>query len=198
MSDDRTAARLRARLDELAATEDDLSRVRRALFTVADVAAVLERLPVLESARPAARAETPVPGARHTAADTLRYATAADVADDIARCLAAGDTAAATRALLQLASALQHTPSSTVAALTADGPADTGDGWSWAVAGIVELYTARANVPTPAWAQQVVGDPSARWSPWGDLGVGMVDEAAVPEPLLRRGVAIEDAELTTV
>ncbi|WP_448720611.1 helix-turn-helix domain-containing protein [Microbacterium natoriense] len=134
-------------------------------------------------------------GARLIAVDTHGRASAAETAAQIRHHLRDGNRDAAAQALLQLASTLQVCDVLALAALTIDEPEPQGDGWTWAIAGLVEYVTARRGIPTPRWATETTGDPTARWSPWATELADLVDVDKVPEPLRRRGVLIEAGEL---
>ncbi|MGO4678758.1 helix-turn-helix domain-containing protein [Microbacterium sp. 2MCAF23] len=134
-------------------------------------------------------------GARLIVVDTHGRASAAETAARIQDHLGDGDRNAAAQALLQFASTLQVCDVLAVAALTIDEPESKEDGWTWAIAGLVEYVTARRGIPTPHWVTETSGDPTARWTPWATELTDLVDVDRVPEPLRRRGVLIEAGEL---
>lgn len=134
-------------------------------------------------------------GARLIVVDTHGRASAAETAARIQEHRGDGDRNAAAQALLQLASTLQICDVLALAALTVDEPEPQGNGWTWAIAGLVEYATTSRGIPTPDWATETTGDPTARWSPWATELADLVDVDKVPEPLRRRGVLIEAGEL---
>lgn len=136
-------------------------------------------------------------GARVLVVDTHGRASAADSAALIRDELAHGDRNAATQTLLQFVNNLRASDPLAVAALTVDPPENDEDGWSWAIAGIVEDESARRGIPVPDWAAETIGDPDGAWSPWAPELVSLVDTNRVPEPLRRRGVLIEEGELAS-
>lgn len=136
-------------------------------------------------------------GARLLVVDTHGRASAAETAALIRNALVDHDRNAAAQTLLQLVNNLRASDILAVAALTVDEPESFADGWSWAIAGIVEQETVTRGLPTPPWASETAGDPSARWSPWAPELADLVDVGQVPEPLRRRGVFIESGELAS-
>ncbi|SJN43400.1 hypothetical protein FM104_12625 [Microbacterium esteraromaticum] len=136
-------------------------------------------------------------GARLLVVDTHGRASAAETASLIRNALVHADRNAAVQALLQFVNNLRASDILAVAALTVDEPEPYTEGWSWAIAGIVEQETAARDIPTPPWASETVGDPDSRWSPWAPELADLVDVDQVPEPLRRRGVYIEAGELVS-
>lgn len=136
-------------------------------------------------------------GARLLVVDTHGRTSAADAATLIRSAVVLGDRNAATQTLLQLVNNLRASDPLAVAALTVDEPEYYEDGWSWAIAGIVEDESSRCDIPTPHWAAETVGDPDARWNPWAPELADFVNVDQVPEPLRRRGVLIEAGELVS-
>lgn len=136
-------------------------------------------------------------GARLLVVDTHDRTSAADTAALIRTALVHGDRNAAAQTLLQLVNNLRASDVLAVAALTVDEPESSEDGWSWAIAGIVEQETLDHGIPTPQWASETLGDPNARWSPWAPELADLVDANEVPEQLRRRGVFIESGELVS-
>lgn len=136
-------------------------------------------------------------GARLLVVDTLGRASAAETATQIRNALVHADRNAAAQALLQFVNNLRASDILAVAALTVDEPEPFTDGWSWAIAGVVEQETAARGIPTPLWATETAGDPNAKWSPWAPELADLVDVDQVPEPLRRRGVYIEAGELVS-
>ncbi|WP_298041391.1 helix-turn-helix transcriptional regulator [uncultured Microbacterium sp.] len=134
-------------------------------------------------------------GARLLVVDTHGRASAAEIAALIQEALDQGDANAATQQLLQLVNNLRSSDVLALAALTVDEPDGIAEGWSWAIAGIVEEETARRGLPIPQWAADSAGNPDAGWSPWAPELADLVDVEHVPEPLRRRGVLIEEGEL---
>jgi len=123
--------------------------------------------------------------------------TAADAATSIAYWLTAGDSGAATQVLLQFANGMSKADAFEVQARTGEAPRDCSHGWSWAIAGIVELAAQRVGISAPNWALATSGDPSTTWTPWSAEVAAVVDLTRIPEPLRRRGVLIEGDELTS-
>lgn len=136
-------------------------------------------------------------GARLLVVDTSGRASAAEALTLIRLELAQNDRNAAIQVLLQLANSLHASDPLAVAALTVDEPTERLDGWSWAVAGIVEDESDRRGLPIPAWVTNTAGVPDAAWSPWAAELADLVDVDQVPEPLRRRGVLIESGELAS-
>lgn len=123
--------------------------------------------------------------------------TAADAAASIGSWLTAGDNGAAAQVLLQFANGMSKADAFEVQALSAEVPRDCSPGWSWAIAGIVELSAQRVGISTPTWAVATSGDPTTPWTPWSADVAAVVELTRVPEPLRRRGVLIESDELTS-
>lgn len=136
-------------------------------------------------------------GARLLVVDMHGRTSAADTSTSIRNALEHGDRNAAAQALLQLVNNLRASDALAVAALTIDAPEAYDDGWSWAIAGIVEDEAFRRGISTPHWAAETAGNPNARWSPWAPELADLVDAEQVPEPLRRRGVLIEAGELAS-
>lgn len=136
-------------------------------------------------------------GARLLVVDTDGRASAADTAGLIHMALAQGDRNAATQTLLQFVNTLRSSDPLAVAALTIDAPEAHMDGWSWAIAGLVENESSRRGIPSPQWVADTAGDPNARWSPWAPELADLVDIDQVPGPLRRRGVVIQAGELAS-
>ncbi|MDQ0648549.1 hypothetical protein QFZ53_002745 [Microbacterium natoriense] len=84
--------------------------------------------------------------------------TASEVAISISSFVAAGDVQAATQAFLQFVNGISTGSKQTFLTLSADPPGDSGPGWSWAIAGIVDLHAQRVGVPAPDWALATSGD----------------------------------------
>ena len=126
--------------------------------------------------------------------------TVAETADFICRAEADGRPDEAYRAFIQLADDLAASSPFDRVKLVADDPAPGRSRWLDALAGLVELRLKEVNLPAPDWACEYRGDPSKPWEPQrsrrplpvhADLGLS-------PEPLRRRGVAIEAGELESV
>lgn len=137
-------------------------------------------------------------GARLMVIDTHGRASAAECAALVHDALASGHREAATQTLLQLVTNLRSSDALAVAALTADEPTVADDGWSWAIAGIVEIETTTRGLLPPKWVTATTGEPTAQWNPWGHELSDTVDARRVPEPLRRRGVLIESGELSSI
>jgi transcriptional regulator with XRE-family HTH domain len=134
-------------------------------------------------------------GLRLLTVDTLNRASAAEVSEEIDGLVRAGDTRAATRALLQFQTSLSESDPLIVAALTADAPSLPDGEWGDAIAGIAEIHLNRHGIPPYTWITSRAGDPSGRWSPWPGVPMYTVVEADVPRELRRRGILIEQGEL---
>lgn len=134
-------------------------------------------------------------GVRLLVVDTQGRTSAADTASLVRAALVRGDQNAATQTLLQLVNNLRASDLLGVAALTVDEPTVYDDGWSWAIAGLVEDEAIRRGIPTPTWAAETIGNPNAGWSPWAPGLADLIEIAKVPESLRRRGVLIEAGEL---
>ena len=109
---------------------------------------------------------------------------------------AAHDDAHRAQALVQLSSNLKSVGPLAKAALTTDPPLPLAPTWDAAVAGIVEHELTRSGLPSPSWVSDVQGLPDGRWDPW-TAGRLLPDADRVPEPLRRRGVWIDEAELVS-
>lgn len=121
--------------------------------------------------------------------------SAAQIAAEISAALATGDGRHAYRLLIQLADDLEAVDAPRRAALSAEPPLTVGR-WTDAIAGIVELRLREVGASIPAWVITNVGDPRETWEPTRGVTLPWpANLAHVPEPLRRRGVAIESSEL---
>lgn len=123
----------------------------------------------------------------------------ADHAVEVADRLAAGDDRNAYRAVIQLADDLAAEHGAERVALTVTPPCPTGDvRFDALVAGVTEHRLAEERLPLPRWLRHTMAKLDPVWFvdrySQGDPGV----IAATPEPLLRRGVVLDDAELRSV
>ncbi|QEW04643.1 hypothetical protein [Microbacterium lushaniae] len=124
--------------------------------------------------------------------------SAAEIAAELSKAVARGNGRLAYRLLIQLADDLRAVDAAGRVVLAAEEPPNVGR-WSDAIAGIVELRLREAGAPLPDWVVASIGDPNDLWEP--DRGVKLpwgADLKLVPEPLSRRGVAIEASELESV
>jgi len=126
--------------------------------------------------------------------------SAADAVETIVDAEAAGDPAAAYRALLQLADDLAAASAVDRLLLTVEEPTRTGSRWDDAVAGLAEWRLGESKTPVPEWVTARRGDAAETWEPQRSaFALGLrSDPDRVPEPLRRRGVLIEEAELASV
>lgn len=106
--------------------------------------------------------------------------TAADAATSIASWLTTGDSGAATQVLMQFANVMSKADAFEVQVLTGEVPRHCNPGWSWAIAGIVELAAQRVGISVPSWALATGGDPSTTWTPWSAEVTSVVDLTRVP------------------
>lgn len=129
--------------------------------------------------------------------DTGNRATAADSAASIAECVRSGDDEAAYRDWLQLGNWLASADPTTAVVLTYEPAAPISPEWDAAVAGLVEWRLTGLGAPVPTWVTETPGLTDAHWEPWPAIR-GIVEPIVddVPEPLRRRGIFVEEGELS--
>jgi transcriptional regulator with XRE-family HTH domain len=135
-------------------------------------------------------------GAQVLVVDTDHRGSVADAAEEIRRVLADGRSDAAAQVLVQVVANLVALEPLPALAISYEEPAPVDKHWDAALAGVVELYLAKRGLPAPAWTAGILGDENARWDPWTG-GAVAAEAAAIPEPLRRRGVWIEEGELAS-
>ena len=135
-------------------------------------------------------------GTRVLVVDTDHRGSVADAADEIRRALAGRRPDVAAQVLIQVVANLIALEPFPALAISYEKPAPVDNQWDAALAGVVELCLAKRGLPAPAWTADVHGDENARWDPWTGGSV-RADAADIPEPLRRRGVWIEEAELAS-
>lgn len=123
--------------------------------------------------------------------------TAAEATDRILQAEKEGRPDVAYRHFIQLADDLTEPDPFTRLLLVAEAPGVTTSRWLDAVAGVVELRLQEALLPAPAWVTQQRGQADSVWEPQRGRRPLPVHAriAQAPEPLRRRGVAIEAGEL---
>jgi transcriptional regulator with XRE-family HTH domain len=120
----------------------------------------------------------------------------AEHADSIAELLAQGDERRAYRNAIQIADdlAAEH-GAERVALAVAPPPTTNDDRFDALIAGITELRLRDEQLPLPAWLRNDTRTLSAQWF----VDRYAIDDpavvAATPEPLRRRGVVLDPAEL---
>ena len=128
-----------------------------------------------------------------------RRTPVAEHADAIAEWLARSDESRAFRVAIQLADDLAGEQGAIRVALAVTPPPATGDSrFDALIAGITEYRLVKDNLPLPEWLARS-GDPlSPVWfvDPYSQGDSAVV--AATPEPLRRRGVILDAAELESV
>lgn len=134
-------------------------------------------------------------GVELVALNTKGRITAAAAADAIAE---AASPQVAYRSFLQLANDLAAASPFDRIVLVAEQPGLTNTRWDDAIAGLVEWLLHKVQAPIPEWVFDRPGDGGARWEPQrtDTLIAVHADIRRAPEPLRRRGVAIEAEELT--
>ncbi|WP_404444198.1 helix-turn-helix transcriptional regulator [Microbacterium marinum] len=134
-------------------------------------------------------------GVELVALDTKGRVTAAAAADAIKE---AASPQVAYRAYLQLASDLAAASPFDRVILSAEQPGATHTRWDDAIAGLVEWLLKRDHAPVPDWVADRPGNADSPWEPQRtNTPVALhADIRRAPEPLRRRGVAIEEEELT--
>ncbi|WP_347346218.1 helix-turn-helix transcriptional regulator [Microbacterium sp.] len=134
-------------------------------------------------------------GVRVVVIPRVHRLTAADAAEAIAT-YADAEPATAYRAFLQLADDLAAADPYEQFLLTVEEPRRLGSRWDDALAALVELRLPKGSVPP--WASNHDAAPGkAVWEPQRtrfELSVA-TDLSEVPEPFLRRGIAISAGEL---
>ncbi|MFT3798880.1 helix-turn-helix domain-containing protein [Microbacterium sp.] len=133
-------------------------------------------------------------GVELVALNTRGRVTAAATADAIAR---AASPQVAYRAFLQLANDLEAASAFDRVILAAEEPVATSTRWDDAIAGLVEWLLVKRDAPVPDWVSDRTGDVDTIWEPQRTnvpLSVH-ADIRRAPEPLRRRGIAIEAEEL---
>ena len=125
---------------------------------------------------------------------------AARAADEITRADAEGHAAQAYRRFLQLADDLRSADPVTRVLLSAEEPDESASRWLDAIAALVELRLREASAPLPKWVTERAGNPGSVWQPQRTARPLPLcaDLTNVPQPFLRRGVAIEEGELASV
>ena len=108
----------------------------------------------------------------------------------------AGDDAGAYRQLIQISDDLVRTTPATAALLSYVEPVSTGRGWDAAIAGVVEWRLAQKGAMLPEWIHSYGVRVDQKWEPLPTPYE--IAPEYVPEPLLRRNVWIEQAELESV
>lgn len=136
-------------------------------------------------------------GVEFLAIDTRGRVTAAATADAIKH---ASSPQVAYRAFLQLANDLQASSAFDRVILAAERPASVNTRWDDAIAGLVEWSLEKAHAPVPEWVGARVGDADTVWEPQrASTPIAVhADIRRAPEPLRRRGIAIEEEELIAV
>lgn len=110
--------------------------------------------------------------------------------------VASGDVEGAYRQLIQISDDLSGATATTCVFLTYIEPSAISPGWDAAVAGVVEWRLTQKLAPLPEWIQRF---GSAVDEPWEPLSAPYkINEQDVPEPLRRRNIWIEQAELESV
>lgn len=125
---------------------------------------------------------------------------AARAAQEITIAEAQGQHAQAYRRFIQLADDLASADPVTRVLLSAEEPDRTSSRWVDAIAALVEVRLSEASAPVPTWVTERSGQPDAVWEPQrGSRPVPVsADRSQVSPEFLRRGVAIERGELTSV
>jgi transcriptional regulator with XRE-family HTH domain len=134
-------------------------------------------------------------GVEFVALDTKGRVTAAAAADAIRE---AASPQGAYRAYLQLANDLAAASPFDRVILAAEQPSATNTRWDDALAGLVEWLLNEEHAPVPDWVKDRPGDADSPWEPQRtNTPLALhADIERAPEPLRRRGVAIEEEELT--
>ena len=134
-------------------------------------------------------------GLRIVAVDVGNQALVSDIAESIVAHEAEGDEESAYRAFLQLNNQLVNTSASTQVLLTCAPPRSISPEWDAAIAGLIEWRLGEKGAPVPAWVNENTGLSSGHWAPWPSIRAIDADLGLVPEPLLRRGIWLEEGEL---
>jgi len=134
-------------------------------------------------------------GVELVALNTKGRVTAAAAADAIKE---AASPQVAYRAYLQLANDLAAASPFDRVILAAEQPGTTNTRWDDAIAGLVEWLLEQDHAPVPDWVNDRPGDADSPWEPQRtNTPLALhADIRRAPEPLRRRGVAIEEEELT--
>lgn len=122
---------------------------------------------------------------------------AASAAEEITSAEADGRHAQAYRRFIQLADDLATADPVTRVLLSAEPPVRSPSRWLDAIAAVVEFRLREVHDPIPSWVSDYCGQPNAMWEPQrGSHSLPLsVDLGRVPPEFLKRGVAIEQAEL---
>jgi len=133
-------------------------------------------------------------GVELVALNTKGRVTAAAAADAIKQ---APSPQIAYRAFLQLANDLAAASAFDRVILAAEQPGATNTRWDDAIAGLVEWLLEQEHAPVPDWVNDRPGDADTPWEPQRtNTPLALhADIRLAPEPLRRRGVAIEAQEL---
>lgn len=133
-------------------------------------------------------------GVELVALNTKGRVTASAAADAIAQ---AASPQVAYRSFLQLANDLAAASPFDRVVLVAEQPGLTNTRWDDAIAGLVEWLLQKDHAPLPDWVIDRPGDAHTPWEPQRtNTPLALhADIRLAPEPLRRRGVAIEAQEL---
>lgn len=133
-------------------------------------------------------------GVKLLAVDTDGIPFVFETARVLQEAVAANAPLDAYRQLIQLSDDLVAADAATAGVLAHTPPTSLLREWKAAVAGIVEWRLQSKGTPLPSW----LNEGAALQGPWRPFEVPYeIDEAAIPEPLRRRGVWIEEGELTS-
>lgn len=121
--------------------------------------------------------------------------TVAEAGEHIAQALAAGDPPQAYRAALQLANDLGTSTPYLRLLLAAEPPAPVAPGWDALLAALTEWRLQQAGLPSPDWVRDSGDAVTTSWEPPG--AVLPARPSRIPDALRRRGVLIEEDELTS-
>ncbi|MFB2583748.1 helix-turn-helix domain-containing protein [Herbiconiux liukaitaii] len=137
-------------------------------------------------------------GIRFVPVKTDGRVSAAETIEGIAETEGTGDSPAAYRTFLQLANDLAAVSAVDRLLLTVEEPGRTGTRWDDAIAGLAEWRLQQAGAPLPDW---IVNRRGRRDQPWEPQRTSFAlalraNEDRVPEPLRRRGILIEEGELS--
>lgn len=128
--------------------------------------------------------------------DTDNRGTVADAAEEIRHELTTGNVHGAAQVLVQVFADLTALPALPTLTLAHQPPVPVDERWDAALAGVVELALQKSGLPAPAWTEQVTRTTDIPWDPWTNGAQPLIGQD-VPEPLLRRGVFIAEAELAS-